>query len=106
MKAPSGTPLEQLLTLSQAAARLQWSVRTLKGRLLARGIGPIGRGRLARITEQDFERFIEAERQRPPVPVTEADYSSTGDPAFDARMRSYYRRRSGQLNRKKSNKTL
>jgi hypothetical protein len=90
--------LPRLLTLAEAAERLQWSVRTLRGKLQARGIGTIGRGRIARLTEGDLLRLIEAERQRVPFASPPA---VTGDAEWDARMRSYWRRRQGQLNRRK-----
>lgn len=69
-------PLPQILTLSEAAERLKCSVRALKRKLTRHGIGTIGSGRPARLTEQDVERLIEAERQvvAPPLPVmTPAD---------------------------------
>jgi hypothetical protein len=65
MQSNSGT---DLLTLGEAAKRLQWSVRTLRSRLRDYGIGTMGRGRIARVTEQDFARLIEAERQFVPAP--------------------------------------
>jgi hypothetical protein len=65
MQSNSGT---YLLTLGETAKRLQWSVRTLRSRLRDYGIGTIGRGRIARVTEQDFARLIEAERQFVPAP--------------------------------------
>jgi hypothetical protein len=53
---------DRRLTLPQAAARLQYSVRFLKSRLAAHNIAPIGRGRAARITEDDFKLFEQRER--------------------------------------------
>jgi len=67
-----------LLTLAQAAARLQWSVRTVRSRLQAHGIGTVGRGRLARLTEQDLERLIEAERQFVAAPIDPVAPRGTG----------------------------
>jgi hypothetical protein len=52
------------LTLGQAAARLQWSVRYLKSRLIAHSISPIGRGRAARLSEHDLE-LLEAKERHP-----------------------------------------
>ncbi len=57
------TDSARLLTLQEVADRFQWSTRTLKDRLKHHGIGPIGRGRIARLTEGDVARLIEAERQ-------------------------------------------
>lgn len=91
-------PADPLLTLPQAAGRLQWSVRTLKRKLAARGIGTIGKGRLARLSEADLARLIEAERQPASEQITMPPSVGQGYP--DARMRSYWRRRNGQLNRK------
>jgi hypothetical protein len=62
-----------LLKLAQAADRLQWSVRTLKRRLWAHGIGMIGSGRLARLTERDLAVLVEAERQLVPKPSPGVD---------------------------------
>jgi hypothetical protein len=53
----------KLLTLAQAGERLQWSVRTVRRRLAAHGIATIGPGKRARLTPDDFNRLIEAERQ-------------------------------------------
>src|SRR5258708_18194882 len=56
-------PKDRRLTLPQAAKRLQWSVRHLKSRLAAHSISPIGRGRAARLTEDDFKQLEAKERQ-------------------------------------------
>jgi hypothetical protein len=56
-------PKDRRLTLPQAADRLQWSVRHLKSRLAAHSILPIGRGRAARLTEDDFKQLEAKERQ-------------------------------------------
>lgn len=61
--------VNEFLTLDQAAKRLQWSTRTLQRKLRDHGIGTIGRGRLARLTEQDLARLVEAERQFVPAPL-------------------------------------
>ena len=53
---------DKRLTLPQAAARLQYSVRFLKSRLAAHKIAPIGRGKAARITEEDYKAFEAKER--------------------------------------------
>jgi hypothetical protein len=91
--------IDPLLTLAQAAGRLQWSVRTLKRKLAARGIGTIGKARLARLSEADLARLIEAERQVVGQVAPASPPSTLVN--WDARMRSYWRRRNGQLNRKK-----
>jgi hypothetical protein len=81
MQSNSGT---YLLTLGETAKRLHWSVRTLRSRLRDYGIGTIGRGRIARVTEQDFARLIEAERQFVPAPspgVNPADREGASDRA-------------------------
>jgi len=92
-------PVDPLLTLAQAAARLQWSVRTLKRKLASHGIGTVGRGRIARLSEEDLARLINAERQPVGGPVVGLPTATGGQ--LDHRMRSYWRRRNGQLNRKK-----
>jgi hypothetical protein len=108
-------------------------VRTVRSRLQAHGIGSAGRGRLARLTEQDLERLIEAERQFVAAPIDPVARAARGldrmrqskaigralrqqsylaatgsprqpDPAFEARMESYWRRRNAQLNRRKKPK--
>lgn len=66
----------QILTLSEAAERMKWSVRALKKKLADHGIGTIGAGRLARLTEHDVERLMQAEHQvvaPPPPSVSPAD---------------------------------
>lgn len=50
------------LTMPEAAARLQWSVRFLKRRLAAHGIAPIGKGKAARVTEEDMADLEAKER--------------------------------------------
>ena len=55
---------DRRLTLLEAAARLQWSVRHLKSRLARHSIAPIGRGRAARLTLQDLE-LLEAKERTP-----------------------------------------
>ena len=53
---------DRALSLTEAAARMNWSRRTLRRALDRAGISPIGRGRLARITEADLAKLIEAMR--------------------------------------------
>lgn len=123
------TDSRALLTLAQAADRLQWSVRTLQRKLAEHGIGTIGRRRLARLTEQDLERLVEAERQptstaHAPIPrsglgsmrhiaralrleaQTKGAKGGGSDPVFEDKMGAYYRRRDAQLNRKKHQKPV
>jgi hypothetical protein len=54
MKSPTEAARRRLLTLEQAAAHLQWSVRTLKSKLRHHGIAAIGTGRLARLEPADL----------------------------------------------------
>jgi excisionase family DNA binding protein len=118
-----------LLTLAQAAERLQWSVRTLQRKLAEHGIATVGRRRLARLTEEDLERLIQAERQptsAPPLPSprsgpgsirhiaralrleAQAKAAKAGgtNSVVEDRMGAYYRRRDAQRNRRKSKDTL
>src|SRR5687767_8395571 len=67
---------DKRLSLPQAADRLQWSVRFLKSRLAAHNIAPIGRGRAARVTEEDLKALEAKERT--------ACGSSTSHPASAA----------------------
>jgi hypothetical protein len=116
--------IKPLLPLAQAAERLQWSVRTLRRKLVEHGIGTIGSRRLARLAEQDLERLIEAERQPAAAAAprhrsgpgsirainrelrlqSEVQHVGAPNPASKARMQSYWRRRNAQLNRKKRRK--
>lgn len=50
------------LSLTEAAARMNWSRRTLRRALDRAHISPIGSGRIARITEADLAKLIEAMR--------------------------------------------
>ena len=64
--------LSALLTLGQAADHLQWSVKTLKRRLLVHRIATIGTGRAARLEKSDLELLKAKERevsrrQHPPI---------------------------------------
>lgn len=54
-----------LLTLAEAAARLQWSRRILRARLAAYQIPTVGTGRRARLREANFNLLIELERGLP-----------------------------------------
>ena len=98
---------DQLLTLRQVAERLQWSTRTLQRRLQDHGIPTIGRGRLARLTEGDVDRLIAREREvsaanlPPPEPPKHVSLARINASVMDERMRQYYRRRLGQLHRRK-----
>jgi hypothetical protein len=53
----------QGLSLSAAGAQMGWSARTVRRLLDKHGTAAIGTGRRARITLEDFNRLIEAERQ-------------------------------------------
>ncbi len=53
---------DQRLTMPEAAGRLRWSVRYLKSRLAAHNIAPIGRGKAARLTEDDMKALEAKER--------------------------------------------
>ncbi len=104
----------KLLTLAQAAERLQWSVKTIRRRLAHHGIATIGSGRRARITEADFDRLIEAERQPPRNPtitfperqasLLAQDVAALAREHPDSRHASYLRHRIGQLTRRPSNR--
>jgi excisionase family DNA binding protein len=54
---------EIYMTFGQAAARLQWHIKTLRRALAKHGITAIGRGRRARLSEADLQRVIAAERR-------------------------------------------
>jgi hypothetical protein len=56
------TERDTRLTMPEAAGRLRWSVRYLKSRLAAHNIAPIGRGKAARLTEEDLTALEAKER--------------------------------------------
>jgi hypothetical protein len=98
---------DQALSLADAAAHLGWSRRTLIRALVRHGIPTIGSGRRARLEMADLELLKAKERGISGISSTpQAPARGTGPmlPAgigTDARERAYWRRRLGQLNRKK-----
>lgn len=100
---------EKAMSLEEAAASLGWSRRTLKSLLIKHGIPTIGTGRRARLEAKDLELLKNKERE---VAKASAPYSHAesieearrgATASVDARMRSYWRRRLGQLNRRPKN---
>jgi excisionase family DNA binding protein len=98
---------ERALSLTEAAERLGWSRRTLVRALERHGIPTIGTGRRARLDSADLETLKAKERTKSapmsPDPRAEAKRRIETMPVgvdMDARMRSYWRHRLGQLNRR------
>ena len=112
---------EKALSLADAAAHLGWSRRTLIRALVRHGIPTIGSGRRARLEMAD-RQIPTLAHQRPPhrcasVRGLSGISSAPQEPArtvglrlpagarIDERARVYWRRRLGQLNRKKREPT-
>jgi RNA 3'-terminal phosphate cyclase len=54
--------LPAIYTLDEAASKFGWSRQTLTRALARHGIAPVGKGRIARLTEIDVLKLLEAER--------------------------------------------
>src|SRR5262245_35482043 len=98
---------ERALSLTEAAERLGWSRRTLTRALERHGIPTIGTHRRARLDLADLETLKAKERAKSasvsPDPRAEAKRRIETMPVgvnMDARERSYWRHRLGQLNRR------
>src|SRR5215831_9009066 len=99
---------ERALTLTEAAERLGWSRRTLVRALERHGMPTIGTGRRARLDLVDLETLKTKERAKsasmiPEEPRAEARRMIEAMPVgvnMDERMRSHWKRRLGQLNRR------
>lgn len=55
--------MERIYTLPEVCERLKWSRRSLLRALNELGIGTIGTGRLARLTESDVQKLMDGLRQ-------------------------------------------
>jgi excisionase family DNA binding protein len=101
-------PQEPALSLAAAAAYLGWSRRTLTRALERHGIPTIGTGRRARLEPKDLETLKAKERTRsaalmsvePRIEPRRVIETMPVGGNMDARMRSYWRHRLGQLNRR------
>jgi hypothetical protein len=106
-KIAHGRSTEPALSLADAAAHLGWSRRTLIRALVRHGIPTIGSGRRARLEMTDLELLKAKERgisgisSAPLEPARETGSMLSVGMATDANLRKYWRRRRGQLNRKK-----
>jgi excisionase family DNA binding protein len=103
-----GSSAEPALSLSDAAAYLGWSRRTLTRALERHGIPTIGTGRRARLEPKDLETLKAKERTRSAArmsvePRIESRRMIEPMPVggnMEARERSYWRRYLGQINRR------
>jgi hypothetical protein len=89
--------------LTDAAAVLGWSRRTLIRALVRHGIPTIGSGRRARLDTADLETLKAKERTRSNYTPQEPERVIESMPVgadIDARMRSYWQHRLGQINRR------
>ena len=101
-------PQEPALSLADAAAYLGWSRRTLTRALERHGIPTIGTGRRARLEPKDLETLKAKERTRsaarmsvePRIEPKRVIEPMPVSGNMDARERSYWRHRLGQLNRR------
>ena len=100
---------EPALSLANAAAHLGWSRRTLIRALVRHGLPTIGSGRRARLEKADLELLKAKERGVSGTSAAPQEPARTVGPRLPvgARMdeseRAYWKRRLGQLNRKKRN---
>jgi hypothetical protein len=98
---------EPALSLADAAAHLGWSRRTLIRALVRHGIPTIGSGRRARLEMGDLKLLKAKERETSGISAASQQPARAVDPRLpvgarmDERERAYWRRRLGQLNRKK-----
>lgn len=107
---------DRALSLNEAAVLLGWSRRTLVRSLARHGIPTIGTGRRARLELRDLETLKAKERAKGVPALTEqtmSDARSKGEAkrmaatltlpvsaATDARVRSHWKRRLAQINRR------
>jgi excisionase family DNA binding protein len=98
----------RFLTLKEVAAQLGWTRSTLTRALQRHEIPTIGIGRRARIEAGELEILIAKERElcrtsySRQAPAKATGPGSSGFTSTDSDMRSYWRRRLGQQQRKKS----
>ena len=100
-------PTDLLFTLDEVAEQFQWSRRTLVRLLRQHGIPTIGTGRRARLAAEDVEILKAKEREAtkkdmpPPEPPKETSLARINSSSMDERMKKYWRRRLGQIHRRK-----
>jgi len=96
-----------LLTLTEAAARMGWSRRTLTRALERHGMSPIGTGRRARLEPADLEMLKAKERDACATsstrqePEREIGLGSPVGISTDDNLKRYFKRRLGQQRRGK-----
>ena len=106
-----GSGTEPALLLADAAAHLGWSRRMLIRALVRHGIPTISVGGEARLEMADLELLKAKERGLSVISSAPQEPARTVGPRLpvgarmDERERAYWRRRLGQLNRKKREPT-